>query len=69
MDDDDAMIDDDDAMIDDGDATIDDDDASDDANTHTACGTGQYAPPGARRHAGHHATPPTVHLCTFKWST
>ena len=46
-DDDDATIDDDDATIDnddatiDGDATIDDDDASDDANAHTARGTGQ----------------------------
>ena len=55
------MIDDDDATIDDGDATIDDGDASDDANAHSARGTGQYAPPGVRRHAGHHTTPPTVH--------
>ena len=32
---------------------MDDDDASDDAIAHTARGTGQYAPLGARRHAGH----------------
>ena len=58
IDDDDALIDDDDAMIDDNDASIDDDDAtidngnvSDDANAHTVRGTGQYVPPGARRHA------------------
>ena len=60
IDDDDATIENDDATIDDDDATIDDGDASDDANAHTARGTGQYTPPGARRHAGHHATPPTV---------
>ena len=60
IDDGDATIDDDDATIDDGDATIDDGDVNDDANAHTARGTGQYTPPGARRHAGHHATPPTV---------
>ena len=60
IDDDNATIDDDDATIDDGDATIDDGDVSDDANAHTARGTGQYTPPGAHRHAGHHATPPTV---------
>ena len=60
IDDDDATIDDDDATINDDDATIDDGDAIDDANAHTARGTGQYTPPGARCHAGHHATPPTV---------
>ena len=60
IDDDDATIDDDDATIDDDNATIDDGDASDDANTHTTRGTGQYTPPGARRYAGHHAMPPTV---------
>ena len=59
-DDGDATIDDDDASIDDDDATIDDGDASDDANAHTARGTRQYALPSARRHAGHHATPPTI---------
>ena len=36
-------------------------DASNDANAHTARGTGQYAQPGVRRHAGHHTTPSTVH--------
>ena len=76
IDDDDATIDDDDATIDDDDddATIDDDDATiydGDANAHSARGTGQYAPPGARRHAGRHAPnrTPHVHLYTFKWST
>ena len=54
------MIDDDDVTIDDDDATIDDGDASNDANGHTARGTGQYTPPSARHHAGHHTTPPTV---------
>ena len=44
-DDDDVTIDDDDATIDDDDATIDDGDASDDANAHTARGTG----PGLKR--------------------
>ena len=69
IDDDNATIDDDDATIDDGDATIDDDDAmiddgdaSDDANAHTARGTGQYTPLGAHRHEGHHTTPPNVNL-------
>ena len=60
IDDDNATIDDGDATIDDGDATIDDGDASDNANAHTACGTRQYTPLGTRRHAGHHATPPTI---------
>ena len=50
IDDDDATIDDNDASIDDDDATIDDGNASDDANAHTAHGTGQYVSPGARRH-------------------
>ena len=35
-----SMRDDGDVTIDDDDATIDDGDASDDANGHTACGTG-----------------------------
>ena len=57
---DDATIDNDDVTIDDDDATIDDGNASDNANAHTVRGTGQYTPPGTRRHAGHHTTPPTI---------
>ena len=56
----DATIDNDDAVIDDDNATIDSGDAGDDANAHTAHSTGQYTPPGTRRHAGHHTTPPTI---------
>ena len=46
-----CLCDDGDAMIDDDDASIDDDDASNDANAHTAHGTGQstYSPNKYRR--------------------